>query len=622
LLVLDNLEHLLDAAPVVGELLAAGPHLKILVTSRTFLNLYGEHEFLVPPLAVANLHRLPPLEDLMKAPAIALFLQRAQAVQPDFRLAGENARAVAELCVHLDGLPLALELAAARVKFLPPAAMLARLGDRLGDRLSFLGGGPRNLPARHQTIARTIEWSYQLLDKGEQALLRRLAVFAGGGTWEAIAAVTAQSSPGIDESPIPLPEWTRVGRLPTAAPAHPISFLARPTPFLLAQTESLLNKSLLRNVEGFRDEPRIGMLEIIRAYALQRLQEEGEDERFHRQHLHYYLRFAEAARYHLTGAEAAEWFDRLAIEYNNLRAALDWAIAHRPVLGLRLAVALAEFWDTRGLLAEGRHWLGQALARVKESTPLPTLPPALPVVGQLELARLALRASDFGQEETLVEAARWAREQGHQELLADALVLNGRVQIYQERYEEGVRALEEAVTLGRAISYPIAVLTASQTLGVTLVFQNQPERAIPYLEESLRLAQALDAVRAKGITLAFLGFAELASGQVAAAHQRFGEGMTICAQIRDMVFMVYPLIGLIQLASRRDQPQRAAQLIGAVDSLLRETAATLISTTRAWLETVTAQVEARLGEEQFEVLRREGQTMMLDQVIQCALAGN
>lgn len=311
-----------------------------------------------------------------------------------------------------------------------------------------------------------------------------------------------------------------------------------------------------------------------------------------------------------------------AVEYHNLRAALGWAMIHQPVLGLRLAVALAEYWDTRGLLTEGRHWLEQALTKLAEGPSPLNLPPTLPAVAQLELARLAFRAGDFGKQEVLAKAERWARQQGHQELLADALVLSGRAQIYQERYAEGVRILEEAVTLGRAISYPIAVLTACQTLGVALVFQNQPQRAVPYLEESLRLAQALDSVRAQGITLAFLGFAELASGQVAKAQERFVAGMTSSTRIRDTVLMVYPLIGLIQLATLHDQPDRAARLIGAVDTLLQETAATLVPGTRARLEEVTGQVVSNLGEELFEVLRREGQAMTLAQVIDHAFTGN
>jgi predicted ATPase/DNA-binding XRE family transcriptional regulator len=617
LLVLDNFEHLLEAAPVVGDLLEAAPRLKVLVTSRSILHLYGEHEFLVPPLAWANLYRLPPLEDLQKVPAVALFVQRARAAQVDFQLTQENAQSVAELCVQLDGLPLAIELAAARVKLFSPKAML----DRLSEPLRFLTGGPRNLPARHQALSRTIEWSYRLLNKAEQALFRQLAPFAGGASWEAIAAIIAEPFSQPPALQTAISEWKRTSRHPAAVPDQLPSALDLSAPSLLEQIESLLNKSLIHTVEGYKDEPRIGMLDTVRAYALQRLNEAGEEATLYLHHLHYFLHFAETARYHLTSAGVAEWLERLTIDYDNLRVALRWAIANQPVLGLRLAVALAEFWDTRGLVAEGRRWLAASLTKVETSQPPLKHPPALPVVARLELARLAFRAGDLNEQESLAEmAATLARQQGNQELLADALSLKGMAQIYHERYAEGVQTLEEVIAFGRRIHYPVAVHTACQTLGAAFVFQNEPERAIPYLEECLAVTSALGVVRGEGITLALLGFADLERGESAQACQRFIESIKNCAYIRDTLFIVYPLIGMIQIAALHEQARNAAHLIGALDSLLQETAVTLLPVARVRLERAAGKARASLGEALFDTLRAEGQAMSLAQVIAAALA--
>lgn len=621
LLILDNFEHLLDAAPLVGDLLEAGTHLKVLVTSRAYLHLYGEHEFLVPPLTLPSLYRLPPLIDLKKAPAVVLFEQRAQAAQPSFEVTETNARAVAELCAHLDGLPLALELAAARARLLSPAQMLARLNDHP----SLLSGGPRNLPARHQTLDRTIGWSYQLLTQAEQALLRRLAVFAGGCSWEAIAAVTALpalESQSLDGHSI-VPEWIRASRLPTAVPSPLPSSPASPTPALLTQIESLLKMSLVQSVGASKDASRIGMLETIRAYALRQLHEKGEDEQCHRQHLAFYLRFAETARVHVVGADAAQWFDRLAVEYHNLRVAFDWAMVHQPVLGLRLAVAMAEFWDTRGLLAEGRRWLEQSLINVEATSPVLDHPPALLAVARLELARMAFRVGEFGAQESQAKAAaRWARQQNEEEILADALILAGMAQVYGTRYAEGTQTLEEGIAVADVIHYPVALFTAYQTPGAALVLQNQPQRAIPYLEECLRLAHSLDAVRGIGIALTLLGSANLECGEAEQARQQFIAGLTSCAQIGDTVLLVYPLAGLIQLAALDNQPQRTARLAGAVETLLSETATRLLPMTGERLETAIAHSVSSLGEQRFGDLRRAGRAMTLQQVLDLAQAND
>ena len=287
LLVLDNFEQVLEGAPLVGEFLGACPKLKILATSRIPLRLYGEQEYPVPPLALPDPGVLPPLEILTQYEAVRLFVERARTVKPDFTVTNESAPAVAEICARLDGLPLAIELAAARVRLLPPQKML----QRLGNRMKLLKGGARDLPTRQQTLRGAIDWSHDLLEE-EKILFRRLSVFAGGRTLEAIEEICD-------------PE----GALDA-----------------LEGLESLLEKSLLRQEEGPGGEPRFVMLETIHEYAREKLQASGEAEEIKRLHAEYFLALAKEAEPELVGPDQVEWMDRLATEHDNMRAALSWAL--------------------------------------------------------------------------------------------------------------------------------------------------------------------------------------------------------------------------------------------------------------------------------------------------------
>ncbi len=332
LLVLDSFERVLPAGALVAELLRACPRLKVLVTSRSPLQLYGEQDFLVPPLTLPDTEHLPTTEHLAEYPAIQLFVERAQAAQADFALTDANATAVVEICARLDGLPLAIELAAARIRLFTPQTLLARL-DR---RLPLLTGGARDLPMRQQTLRGTIDWSYMLLSDDEQRLFARLAVFVGGWALEVAEAVCGH---------IQGPEATRID--------------------VLAGTQSLLDKSLIRQGESLNGELRFSMLETIREYALERLEASPGMDETKRLHAAYYLALAEAAEPALRGKEQLDWFERLEREHDNLRAALDWYVASGELeTALRMGAALAWFWYLRGHLREGRERLTDLLARV------------------------------------------------------------------------------------------------------------------------------------------------------------------------------------------------------------------------------------------------------------------
>jgi predicted ATPase len=387
LLLLDNFEHLAAAAPLIAELLAASAQLKVMVSSREVLHLYGEHEYAVPPLRMPDLCRLPPLERLTQYEAVRLFIERAQAVRSDFVVSAETAPIIAEICARLDGLPLAIELAAARSKVFPPQALLARLDKRL----KFLTGGARDLPHRQQTLSSAIGWSYDLLDVTEQAIFGRLAVFAGGCTLEAAEAVLGDDG----QSGADLAAY-----IPTTA--------------VLNGLTSLIDKSLLKQTDGEDGEPRFTMLETIREYALERLEASGEAEALRRRHAQFFLRWAEEAQPQPWLQQV--WPERLEREQDNFRAALAWALADGVAeVAARLATALGAFGITRGYLSEERRWLEAVLGM---SSALPASARAEALAAAADLAGFQ---ADYAQATTLGEAslALW------RELVVDHMRFDG-----------------------------------------------------------------------------------------------------------------------------------------------------------------------------------------------------
>src|SRR5215204_3556721 len=329
LLVLDNFEQVVEAAPLVGELLSACPALKVLATSRTVLRIYGEQEFTVPPLELPAPSHPQPLERLTQYEAVRLFVERAQAAKADFSVTNDNAPAVAEICHRLDGLPLAIELAAARIKVLSAQKIL----EHLGNRLKLLTGGARDLPERQRTLRSTIEWSYGLLEEGEKVLFARLSVFAGGRTLEAIEAICDAE-----------------GDLPVD---------------VLDGLASLVDKSLLKQEEGVGGEPRFVMLETIHEFAREKLEGSGEAEDLRRLHARYFLALAEEAEPALEGSQQQVWLDRLEEEHDNMRTVLSWSLGQGQdaELALRIGAVLGEFWYLRGYWSEGRRWLEEALTK-------------------------------------------------------------------------------------------------------------------------------------------------------------------------------------------------------------------------------------------------------------------
>jgi len=629
LLLLDNFEQVLPAAPVVADLLAACPGLALLATSREPLRLRGEHEYAVPPLALPDAREAATAEGVSQSPAVALFVQRARAVRADFALTDENAPAVAEVCARLDGLPLAIELAAARVRLLAPDAM----ARRLERRLPMLVGGARDLPARQQALRDTIAWSHDLLDERERRLFRRLCVFVGGWTLDA-AEAACNADGDLD---------------------------------VLGGLESLVSKSLVRHDADARGEPRFGMLETIREYAREQLDAGDEASTIHRRHLCHFLALAEAAQAEMRGPQQAAWLGRLEADHANFRAALHWASSHDLPGGLRLGVALWWFWWVRGHPDEGRHWLETLLAAISLDDAAVAARgsrydgPSLMLARARQGAGLLTRSlGDYGRAAALIEQSladfralgdgggaavclghlAWmAADQGERSRAA-ALLEHGAVLAHADTVDEHDRAFalqwlgaaarvlgdveratalfEESLDLSRRQQDRLSVAQNLQWLGSVALRRGDHRRAIELLTESLTQQQALGDRPGAAWSLHLLGrvffdqgHTERASGlhlESLALHRDTGEHTGVAASLR----------GLARAAHARGDARSAARLFGAARG--HEVATSPGSPpTAPGEDDELSDLRKSLGDEAFDLAWAEGRAMSLEQAVAYAL---
>jgi predicted ATPase/class 3 adenylate cyclase len=531
LLVLDNFEQIVAAAPVVADLLAACPGLKVLVTSRVVLHLSGEHEYPVPPLKLPEPGRRLAPEALERYSAIALFVQRSRAVKPAFGLTSENAAAVARICTHLDGLPLAIELAAARIKILTPQAIL----DRLGSRLDFLKGGARDLPARHQTLRQAIAWSYDLLADDEKAFFRWISVFSGGCNLEAVENVCGA-----------------VGDAGTDA---------------LDAVSALMDKSLLRQEEGAGAEPRLVMLETIREYGLECLKAAGEWEAVQRVHALYFLEFAEQAESELTGPRQSLWLDRLETEHDNLRAALSWAEEQGAVeIGLRLGAALWRFWLARGHMREGRERLERLLALPGAEGRTNARAKALHGVGTI-----IHEISDYvAARPYLEESLSIWRELGDEKGTAAALNNLGWLAFQVGDFGRARSLSEEGLLLNRKVGEKRGVAVALFNLGVVAFHQSEYPAALPFLEESLALRREIGDRRGCAYVQVTLSWVECQRGNHERAAAILREALAALQELHDRQFIAWALSMQGVVAHDLGELDRAQVILEESVSLARE----------------------------------------------------
>jgi predicted ATPase/class 3 adenylate cyclase/Tfp pilus assembly protein PilF len=597
LLVLDNFEQVVEAAPLLAGMLAGCPKLKVLITSRAVLHLSGEHEFVVPPLASPDPRRLPDIEALAQYEAIRLFVERAQAVKADFALTNENALAVAEICQRLDGLPLAIELAAARSKLFAPSALLARLaGTKRDSSLRLLTGGARDLPARQQTLRSAIDWSYDLLDAGEQTLFARLGVFVGGWTLEAAEAVCQFR---IENEELR---------------TDPDTFS------IFEGLAALVDKSLLRQEAGVDGEPRFTMLGTIREYALERLvtREDAESSR----HLHawHYLALAEAAEPALTGPQQALWLARLEQEHDNMRAALQWLLDRGEAeTAIRLSGALGRFWYVHGHPSEGRRWLEGALAQSHLHAGV-QLPAAVRSKALNGAGALAWMQGDYVQATTFfTESLALRRELGDKQGIASSLGNLGLVALRQGEYERAEALLTENLALYRELGHQRGIARALNNLGVVTQHQGNYDRATAFLEESMALQRGLGDKGGIASSLANLGEIARYQGDYARATALYEESLALYRELGDRNRIVDCLEGLAVVAGAKEQAARAARLFGAAEALRESIGMPVSPADRASYNRNVGAVRTQMDAGILAEAWAAGRAMSLEQVITEAL---
>ncbi|HEU5226902.1 MAG TPA: LuxR C-terminal-related transcriptional regulator, partial [Ktedonobacteraceae bacterium] len=567
LLLLDNFEQVLSAAPRLVDLLAFCPFLTLLVTSRTVLRLSGEYEFLVSSLPIPDLSLSPTPKHLAQVAAVRLFVERAQAIQPGFQLTAVNARVIAEICAGLDGLPLAIELAAARIKLLPPQALL----KRLSHRLEVLTSGVRDLPERQQTLRNTIQWSYDLLNPQEQHLFRHLSVFAGGASLQAVEAIT------------------QVGG-------------AQQSIDVLEGIMSLLDKSLLLQTEQETEEPRLLMLETLREYGLMCLQTYGELEETRRFHALYYLHLAEEAATHHFSAEAGVWFEHLKREQENIWAAFQWALERQNdeledgiEIAARLGWALWRFWSVRGHLGEGRTILervlnasegGNILWRTKALAATALL---ASYQGDYVLAeRLCTEALALSQQRddpqnmihilaVFIGVALHHRDSTRIEALAEEalpllthsgnswwrayfLIVEARGASFQRDYTRASRFFAESLILLRTLGYPGDIAWPLLYMAHDLILQHKYSQAHPLLDEGVTLCRRADSKGGIAYALSLLAQMALEQGDINSASAHFAESLRLNQEVGHRQSIARSLSSLANVVALQKNPEKAQAL--------------------------------------------------------------
>lgn len=648
LLILDNVDHVLDATPLISDLLMLCPHLKVLVTSRTVLHLHGERLYHVPPLALPDLQALPSISELGTYGAVALFVARAGAVKPDFALTDENSAAIAGICAAVNGLPLAIELVAARSNTLSPAALLARLERRLALlRQPQPAAGPS-----HATLRGAIDWSYELLDAETQRLFARLSVFVGG--WTLVAAEAIAGRRALPDADL---------RSTVGMPAHLALGLAFDPEEMdvLGALQSLVDKRLVTLHEQ-AEALRFTMFDTIREFAAEQLQAHGEAAALGQRHALFFLAFAEEAEPGLSSPEQMLWVKRLEREHANVRAALDWALSQGEAeIALRIAGALWRFWYMQGHFTEGYDWLMRALHlthRTGVDVPASVRARALNGAGNLAYNQgdhatartlheqsLALRRSTddrWGVAASLNNLGLIARRQAEyehaQELFEEAARINrqlnnrtweainlnnlGNVAIDQGDTFAAMQLQQESYDIFASLGNTWGRAMALGDLGVALLLREDLGRAQQCFEDSLKLQRELGDRRNMAAALSNLGLLALQRGDRQAARKLYVESLTLRHELNDKIGIAECLEGLAAIAGDARRAAKAARLWGMAETLRAALGSPQTLITRAVHRRPLAAVRAQLGTKGFPTTWAEGQAMTIDQAVRYALAAD
>ena len=577
LLVLDNFEQLLEAAPIATQLLEGSAGLRVLVSSRIALRVSGEQEFPVPPLALPDLKALPGLAALSQFEAVRLFIERAVAVKPDFQATNENAPAIAGICARVDGLPLAIELAAARVKLFSPQALLSRLEKSL----SALGSGTRDAPARQQTLRGAIAWSYDMLDAGARRLLARVSVFARGGNLEQLE--------------------------PVCGPLEDIGG------DVLGGLDWLAEQSLLRRLPDF-DEPRFLMLQTIRDFAMERLEESGEAHLIRDRHVKAFIALAQQAQPHLFGPQRKEWLDRLEEDHDNFRTALDWTVASGDARSaMELSAGFWRFWQMRGHLHEGRRRMDDVLAMPNSGEFPKERLAALEAAGGLAYWQADMETAQRFYDESL----ELTRRVGDKRAIANAIYNDAfPMLVNRTNLPRAKVLLNEALPLFREVGDDVGAARTLWGLGNAEYFNDEFATAKPPLEEAQALFRRLDDRFMLAWSTHTLGLVAHATGDVDAAKRKFLEALTLFVEAKDVSGITLQLDNLSVIARAEGDPVRATRLAAA--AVAQQTL------TGTGLGGLLSQREGRTGREglaetEAAIAWAEGQALTLEEAIAYAL---
>ena len=582
LLIADNFEHVIESAPLIAELLSDCPGLKILVTSREALGLYGEQEYPVAPLALPNLDRPEPPTKYFQYEAVSLFVQRVQAVKPDFDLTDENASAVAEICVRLDGLPLAIELAAARAWILSPQLLLEQLESRLTALRSQLHGQP----ARHVTLTAAIAWSYDLLDDGEQLLFARLSVFRGGCSIEAASEICAHQLP--------------IGVVPGL--------------------ESLLRKNLLRQVEGAGGELRFDMLETIHDYARDRLDRLGKTSELRSRHAEYFAVLVEQMRPASRGGpNQLRRLEQLEVEHDNIRAALEWSLgSNNPIPGLRLVGGLGHFWFRKGHYAEARHWTSAALKSDAQFDAPPSVRAAL-----LHSAGVVAHFSDDRDKgkQLHLEALDLYRELDDDLETGWLLTYIGAQAIgLPEPSEEAQAYVEEGMDLFRRADDRAGIAQALHIIGELGRHSGKTDRASEALLKGLSIAREIGDVLREILILDSLTYIAIYDDDVEKAAALSNEAFTLTIEVDHRPHVPAAIAAAAAVSVAEGNPDRAARLLGASHSVFEAHGFAARPSDMPDISRTTSVVQNALDSDAFDVAWAEGLKMSLEDAIDYALS--
>jgi non-specific serine/threonine protein kinase len=576
LLLLDNFEQVVEAAPLVANVLASCPNVKVLATSRVPLHLRGEHEYAVPPLMLPDRVTSASVEWLLRSDAAQLFVERAQAVQPDFTVTADNAAAIAEICSWLDGLPLAIELAAARSKVLSPTALLMRLERRL----PLLTGGPRDQPLRLRSMRDAIAWSYDLLDASEQTLFRRLAIFVGGFTLEGAAAVCGANRPGVE---------------------------------IFEGIASLLDKSLLRQVAHGADEPRFAMLETIREFGLEQMAASGEEAATRSAHAQYYRALARQSFVGVHGPEHALWMERSEVEHNDFRSALAWLLDEGDAEAAQnLCGSLYRFWYVRGHLSEGLAWTERALLTGTTS-------PAVRGWALLAAAWLAWATGDYQLAFRRASAAHELFAANSAAGTAESLYVLGVVAEDRGDYPTAEVHLTDALDQFRDMDEPTWIGFTLNALGLVAYEQGDRNRARSLFDEALGQFRAVGELHGTGFALTNQGKVALAEGDLVRAAACYQESLRLRHDRGEQVAVAGCLRGLATVAAGSGQFEAAARLFGAADGL-REKVGLPPPRHRGRHDHAVAVTRAHLGDDQWHAATLAGRELPLPMAVAEALA--